>query len=306
MTEKIKVGFFTPISGEWFNLHKNKIEQVTDINQAHYLIYESNGDPINVINALKSKFPKNKLVFILSGDQNSHIDDECIWFSNAVKSTGLAKRQTQIFVTNPAIYKFYDLYKNTIPDINERKINIYFKGTIWTGMRTNMYNFFNGKNGCNIIKNNGYWDWRFSMAKPSQQDIEQTAFESYKDMLDAKLCLCPKGNGNSSMRIVEAIACGAIPILIDDFSAPFGVDWSEMALIFDSRIHSWEHIWNMCQILLADKEKMLKMQKKGKEYFATVVNCDKLNPECGMYKDLNTVAYGFSGKIVDRLLELSG
>ena len=221
---KIKVGFFSSISSEWFHLHKDRFEQIGDIEVAKYLIYESSGDPIDVINRIKSQFPKEKLVFILSGDKNEHIDDECIWFTNAVKPSGLAKRQTQIFVTNPAIFKFYIQIKNRVTNITpitERAVNIYFKGTIWPGMRIEMSNFFKDKVGCNIVANNNYWDWRFSIKKPSNEQIEQTAFESYNDMLGVKLVLCPKGNGNSSMRIIESIACGAIPILIDDISAPF-------------------------------------------------------------------------------------
>lgn len=303
--DKIKVGFFSSISSEWFNLHKDKFEQVGDIEVAKYLIYESSGDPIDVINRIKSQFPKKKLVFILSGDKNEHIDDECIWFTNAVKPSGLAKRQTQIFVTNPAIFKFYIQIKNRVTNITpitERITNIYFKGTIWPGMRTEMSNFFKDKVGCNIVANNNYWDWRFSIKKPSNEQIEQTAFESYNDMLEAKLVLCPKGNGNSSMRIIESIACCAIPILIDDISAPFGNDWSNIALVFNSKDHSWPTIWNECNKLLNDTDRIIKMQKEGIQYFKDVIYSDYTKLGCEMYKDLGTVCYGFSGKIMEHLI----
>ena len=109
--KKIKVGLLSPISNEWFNLHLNVLEIANNVSEVDYIIYESNGDPVHIIEKIKSSFPKNKLVFILSGDQSNHIDDECIWFSNAVKPSGLAKNQTQIFVTNPAIFKFYEIFK---------------------------------------------------------------------------------------------------------------------------------------------------------------------------------------------------
>uniref|UniRef100_A0A6C0HMT4 Exostosin GT47 domain-containing protein n=1 Tax=viral metagenome TaxID=1070528 RepID=A0A6C0HMT4_9ZZZZ len=313
--EKIKVGFFSSISSEWFHLHKDRFEQIGDIAVAKYLIYESSGDPIDVINKIKSQFPKEKLVFILSGDKNEHIDDECIWFTNAVKPSGLAKRQTQIFVTNPAIFKFYRQINNRVTNITpitERAVNIYFKGTIWPGMRTEMANFFKDKVGCNIVANNNYWDWRFSIKKPSNEQIEQTAFESYNDMLGVKLVLCPKGNGNSSMRIIESIVCGAIPILIDDISAPFENDWSNIALVFNSKENNckytgytmWDNIWDECNKLLNDNDRMIKMQNAGIQYFKDVVYSDYTKLGCEMYKDLGTVCYGFSGKIMEYLIKL--
>ena len=252
-TRKLKIGFLNPISAEWARFYGDKIEQVSRVDDADYIIYESNGDPISTIMKILSIFPKKKLVFILSGDQSFHIDDECIWFTNAIKSSGLARRQTQIFVSNPAIFKYYANTNlgNAVNDITKRGIDIYFKGTIWTGMRQAMYDYFSKPHTpamvCLIEKNNEYWSWRLnSTRKPTQAEIEDTAFKTYDTMAsDAILTLCPKGNGNSSMRIIEALACGSIPILIDDFSAPFGVSWEDagIALAFDTRIHNWDYIY---------------------------------------------------------------
>ena len=117
---------------------------------------------------------------------------------------------------------------NNLNDISTRfrNTNIYFKGTIWNGMREKMYDAFVNKPKCAIKKNNDYWKWRCeSLIKPTQSDLEDTAYESYYALTNSKLCLCPKGNGNSSMRIVEALACGSIPILINDFSAPLDRPW---------------------------------------------------------------------------------
>jgi hypothetical protein len=306
---KLKLGFLNPISIEWFYLHKDKIEQVSRVNDADYIIYESNGDPIPVIMKILDTFPRKKLVFILSGDQSFFINNECIWFTNAVLPSGLAKNQTQIFVSNPAIFKYYENIGRGIKPISKRHIDIFFKGTIWSGMREEMYNYFTKSHtpqmSCLIEKNNDYWGWRLnSQKKPTHSEIENAAFESYDIMSnDTILCLCPKGNGNSSMRIVEALACGAIPILIDDFSAPFDVSWegTEIALAFDTRIHSWVHIYNECNKLIQDKEKLEKMQKKGHEYFKEVIYGDSSLPGFKMYNNLDTVAFGFSKLIIERL-----
>jgi hypothetical protein len=307
-SRRLKLGFLNPISAEWVPFYKNDIEQVSRVDDADYIIYESNGDPVPVIMKILATFPRKKLVFILSGDQSFHIDDECIWFTNAVRPSGLAKHQMQIFVTNPAIFKYYEKIGRGITPIRNRHIDIYFKGTIWSGMRDAMYDYFTKSHtpqmSCRIEKNNDYWGWRLNNnKKPTQEEIESAAFESYEIMTNAQLCLCPKGNGNSSMRIVEALACGTIPVLIDDFSAPFGVSWKDagVALVFDTRIHTWEHIYRECYVLIQDRERMEKMQKKGNDYFREVVYGDSNLPGFKMYGNLDTVAFGFSRLIIERL-----
>ena len=185
-------------------------------------------------------------------------------------------------------------------------------------MRQAMYDFFSkprtpamssmSSMSCLIEKNNDYWDWRLnSVKKPTQAEIEDTAYKSYDIMAsNAIMTLCPKGNGNSSMRIVEALGCGSIPILIDDFSAPFGVSWEEagIALSFDTRIHTWEYIYSQCNKLLNDRERLEKMQKKGQEYFKTVIYGDSRAKAFKMYDNLDTVAFGFGGKILEILSRL--
>lgn len=309
---KLKIGVLTPICGEWFNLHKDKIELVSDIKNADYIIYESNGDPIMIIEKIKKAYPKEKLVFILSGDQNRHIQEGYIWFSNAVKPSGLVKNQTQIYVSNPAIFKFYENIRNGNEKIPEnRNLDIYFKGTIWEGMRTDMFNSLKDKPRCEIVNNSNYWPWRLGMFKPTQKQLEETAYDSYRGILNSKLCLCPKGNGNSSMRIIEALACGSIPILINDFSMPFGIKWGnnenindDCALVFDTKRHSWDYIYEECIKLINNVERFNKMIKKGNEIFENMIYKDLKLEGFKMYNDINTVCFGFSSLIIDKLIEL--
>jgi len=313
--KKIKIGILNPISNEWFNLHSDILDISKNVSDVDYIIYESNSDPVQTIEKIKYSFPKNKLVFILSGDTNSHIDNDCIWFTNAVKSSGLAKKQTQIFVTNPATFKFYEIFKDKNNDIlneismRKRDTNIYFKGTIWNGMREKMYDAFVDKPNCRINKNNDYWKWRCeSLVKPTQSNLEDTAYESYYAITNSKLCLCPKGNGNSSMRIVEALACGSIPILINDFSAPFGRAWddsnNEIALVFDTNNDSWEYIYEKCMKLIDDVPRYEKMKINGIKYFENVIYCDSKLNGFKMYDNIDTVCFGFSKIIIDKLYEI--
>ena len=84
--QKLKIGILSSISNEWLYLHSDKINLVKNVQEADYIIFESNGDPINLIENFKYNYgiPKKKLVFILSGDKYNHIDNEYIWFTNAV------------------------------------------------------------------------------------------------------------------------------------------------------------------------------------------------------------------------------
>ena len=63
--KKLKIVFISPISSECNYLHKNKIEIVKNPNDADYIIFEANSDPIHIIQNIKYSFPKNKLVFIM-------------------------------------------------------------------------------------------------------------------------------------------------------------------------------------------------------------------------------------------------
>ena len=49
----------------------------------------------------------------------------------------------------------------------------------------------------------------------------------------------------------------------------------------------------------------MRNKKKGNEYFENIVYGDYKNIHHKMYKDLNTVCYGFSTQIINKLIELS-
>lgn len=68
-------------------------------------------------------------------------------------------------------------------------------------------------------------DWWHSVT--SHQDL----LRSYRQHLaDCKFTLCPRGIGPSSMRLVEAMLAGSIPIMIDDKTHLFNQDPGEFCL----------------------------------------------------------------------------
>lgn len=288
----MKLFFINPLSIEWAR-HFNNFQITTNPNDTDFYIYETNGDSIHYINHLKQHIPNNKLVFILNGDRNDFIDDNCIWFTNSVKPSGLCKKQTQIFVMNPFIMRYN--YIET-----EKDINIYFKGTIWDGMRTDMFEYFKNKENFVIEKYNEYWDW-FIQTKPNFKQLENKSFEFYNKLSKSKISICPKGNGSSSMRIVEALACKSVPVLIDDYSQPFGYNWSEFCLVFFTNKHSWDFIHSEILKLLNDNERLIQMREKGYYFYKNVI-CKDLNT-IPIFTNLNHVSYGFSSLIIDKLQE---
>lgn len=67
-------------------------------------------------------------------------------------------------------------------------------------------------------------DWWGSMGVDGGHEFRVERARRFGDVLaNSKFALCPRGNGPSSKRRWEAGYMGAIPILIDDLTTPFGV-----------------------------------------------------------------------------------
>lgn len=60
-------------------------------------------------------------------------------------------------------------------------------------------------------------DWYHA---PSSQGYSAKEFE--KLMADSMFALCPRGNGISSIRLTQAISSAVLPVLLDDWSLPYG------------------------------------------------------------------------------------
>jgi hypothetical protein len=49
INNKIKVGLLNSISNEWFKMHSDILEISQNVADVDYIIYESNGDPVQII-----------------------------------------------------------------------------------------------------------------------------------------------------------------------------------------------------------------------------------------------------------------
>jgi len=67
-------------------------------------------------------------------------------------------------------------------------------------------------------------DWWGTMGVEGGHEFRMGKSRQFADVLaNSKFAFCPRGNGPSSKRRWEAGYCGAVPILIDDITTPFGV-----------------------------------------------------------------------------------
>jgi len=284
----MKVFLVTPECNNWIPFYP-QIELVETAEEADFIFFEKYANPINEINHLREIYPKNKLVFILSGDDSNHLDDECIWFTSATQGTALKKYQTQIPCINPCAFKYpYDRVEKTG--------DIYFKGSIWP-FRQAFYDYFSGKSDCRIERFDHYWQ---TIGDGSNADdfIKRSAFAMYDEMKKYKISLCPKGFGSSSMRIVESLRCECIPVLIDDFSAPYGIDWKTMGLVFDTSKQSWDDIYQEIQNLLVNENRLNELREAGQKAFHEILAFDLQNGPCETFK---TIIWGSSHMLVKQL-----
>lgn len=68
-------------------------------------------------------------------------------------------------------------------------------------------------------------DWWIPRPADELHAFRVEARSHYTTVLEnSRFAFCPRGNGVSSIRRWEAAYCGAVPILIDDFTIPWGVD----------------------------------------------------------------------------------
>eukprot|EP00041_Stephanoeca_diplocostata_P005882 m.70476 g.70476 ORF g.70476 m.70476 type:complete len:480 (+) comp16051_c0_seq13:260-1699(+) len=84
------------------------------------------------------------------------------------------------------------------------------------------------------IKSSDWWLREASTAKGSKNNVSSVrqalSTQSYAQALDSVFVLCPRGNGPSSMRVIEAMVAGAIPVLLDDYTVPYGDYLCDFAL----------------------------------------------------------------------------
>jgi hypothetical protein len=83
-----------------------------------------------------------------------------------------------------------------------------------------------------VIKDVEWWA-TMSLSDGHERRMPLEAYFA-ETLFNTKFAFCPRGNGPSTKRRWEAAYCGAIPILIDDFTKPFGVEMPLLEFVTQS------------------------------------------------------------------------
>lgn len=265
-------------SQQWVNLHGHNC--VSEPSKADFVVYESAGDNLADINAAKKKFSSYPLVFILSGDVDVSKDNH-IYFASTINSK--SSRKTQIYTHNPRIVDYVKL-KCHRAYTDARMSTGMFSGTLWSDIPSRVA-IRSLPAPWYVQPAHNYWSMMM-------MDRREVSFNTYDAMQRYKYGLCPRGKGGSSMRIAEALACGCIPILIDDFSDPFEDNFNDIVIRCTSA--DVPHLND----IVADHEQHSDIHSE---------DCIKY-AENTIFKDYIensnlhwTVCTGFSSKIIERL-----
>lgn len=183
-------------------------------------LYVKNGDS-NFVNEDLKKMSQifNKSIAILDGDIPSDliIHENILYFISSI-SFNQVKNIIPIFCNAFSSVLYYESIKRSHDDLranfHQRLYDVSFLGSFDTWGPRKLIKKLKLERS-NFIEEVNFW---------SQDAIHKAEmFLHYLNILkDTKFSLCPRGFNQSSIRFAESITMGAIPILIDDLSLPFG------------------------------------------------------------------------------------
>ena len=290
---------------EWLKYYNNVFHLEKMPALADIILHESVGDSNHtLIRRLvsSSKLSGKKLILIVTGDNppleaiegQAHV----LLFAPRTKEHSGIPMSNQIVIPTTASQMF-----EHNPIIKERNHLIWFRGTVWPGLRTDMKTQLSGRVGVEIHDLHGYWQTRGRLAVGRNEDSwVRTMGENFQQELDSVVfALCPKGNGSSSMRIWEAVISGAIPVLINDNTRiVFGrYNLDDFCLRFNTSVHTWNDIY---EGIMNAQSRISDLQSAG-QMFRNVLRHDYDTHPGTHPKTVREVAHGFSAEIVGAITE---
>lgn len=206
----LKIHNVSSMSEPWLRLNGCEI---TTPEAADFIVYEQRGDSglKRTITQLKHKYPTNKLVFINVADMRL-VDDKHIWFVQ--NCTTITDSIHQIYIHNPRIWSYIQ-EEHVAKDMTG-----HFAGRLW-GIPARQ----------SLLKTSARWEITERTGEfVKLKDRATISTDTYKKMRRSVYTLCPRGMGPSSMRVVEALACSSVPILIDDNTNPYGDNFGDLVI----------------------------------------------------------------------------
>lgn len=77
-----------------------------------------------------------------------------------------------------------------------------------------------------VEETRGFWFW-----DATSEDYAKHRARFRSTLARSRFVLCPRGNGTSSIRLYEALAVGAVPVIIsDDWISPAGPEWEQFSI----------------------------------------------------------------------------
>lgn len=199
---------------------------------ADLVFYEAEGDGgavINDVSFIMSRKPNTTLaIFILTGD-DMYVPDYCANRNSSIFYVTHPNKESNCFQVE---ITYYTIMGRADPHraVQGRRIGAglrrprenrdllaNFVGSSWTYPPRAMFAYYNRSADMFIRFNEEYWiepqrgAYYYSVRNVSYSALERSVFT-----------LTPRGRGLSSMRLVEAIFMGSIPVMLDDHSTPFG------------------------------------------------------------------------------------
>ena len=178
---------------------------VKSVDQAQYLFYCAWGDGRDLYADMEQCVSTGlRCIFHITGDLCYVKDDEHIYFVTNLLD-GASCEQYQV----PYAYDG-DMF---ISD-EERPYLASFMGSMDTNPSRERLMQYAGRDGM-YIERTSFW--------PSGPEERAVLIEKHQALLKKSMyTLCPRGAGPSSIRIMEAMLNGSVPIIIDDKTRPFG------------------------------------------------------------------------------------
>jgi Exostosin family len=270
-------------SNPW--LVANPLVSIEDnINDADILVYQAECDKNEIsidINHFLSAYPTKLIIFIISSDQvnvpsNCANPDKSLFFATN-KNKGSNCRQTQIpYYRNlnggilPNMKILHELKNNEGPHLNNRQYICSFLGSSWTYQPRNMLSYLNKYADVKVEFNDKFWRDN-NYRNPDYTKTVQV--KSNQLLLSSIFTLSPRGNGISSMRLIESIMLGSIPILMNDEMKPFENNMTSFAIRWDFiEGNNDAHLDSLYTYLTALSKDTREMKKRYRSMYKFIIN----------------------------------
>ena len=123
-------------------------------------------------------------------------------------------------------------------------------------------------------------DWWGTARMSNSQVLRAAREQRFEEILsDSKFAFCPRGNGPSSKRRWEAAYCGAIPILIEDVTRPFGSNLPLLEFAVPNTRSTRENAIDLLKLTVKALSEGKRHQDRLRQCLANDFDSSRLSPD---------------------------